>query len=264
MGTTLQLLADSLVAVAFAPRCAACAAVLAAPTSGTVCAACWQQVRALPPLPATVPSLSCWRAAGEYEGPLRGIIHAFKYDDRRSLGAPLGRLMREAGRDLLAGADCAVPVPLHPWRRFRRGFNQSALLARPLNLPVIPALWRTRRTLPQSGLGKAARSRNVGSAFRISPLLSRGRRRQFIDGRVIVLVDDVMTTGATLEACAAVLIAAGALEVRAVTAAAVTTVLQMPGDGGVDVRGDQDPIAVGVDPQPPVRDLRLVALADPA
>jgi ComF family protein len=167
-------------------------------------------------------SLSCWQAAGEYAGPLREIIHAFKYDDRRSLGPPLGRLMSAAAQDLLAGADCAVPVPLHPWRHFRRGFNQSALLARPLNLPVIPALWRTRRTMPQSGLGRAGRRRNIGGAFRLSPLLSRRRLRQFIDGRVVVLVDDVMTTGATLEACAAVLLAAGAREVRAVTAAAVT------------------------------------------
>jgi ComF family protein len=129
--------------------------------------------------------------------------------------------MRDAGRDLIAGADCAVPVPLHPWRHFRRGFNQAALLARQLDLPVIPALWRTRRTMPQSGLGRATRSRNVGGAFRMSPLLSRRRRLRFIDGRIVVLVDDVMTTGATLEACAAVLIAAGARELRALTAAAV-------------------------------------------
>ena len=220
--TTLRLLADALVAVAFAPRCVGCAAVLAAPTAGPVCAACWRQVRALPPVRGAPAALACRRAAGDYEGPLRQIIHAFKYDGRRSLGPPLGRLMRDAGRDLIAGADCAVPVPLHPWRHFRRGFNQAALLARPLNLPVVAALWRTRRTLPQSGLGRTSRSRNVGGAFRISPLLSRRRRQQFIDGRVVVLVDDVMTTGATLEACAAVLLAAGAREVRAVTAAAVT------------------------------------------
>jgi len=158
-------------------------------------------------------------AAGEYDGPLREIIHAFKYEGRRSLAARLGRMMRCAGADLLADAQCAVPVPLHPWRRLRRGFNQAADLASAIELPVVHALWRSRATMPQTGLSAAARRRNVRNAFRLSPLLSRRTLRSALDGRIVVLVDDVRTTGATLDACARVLKETGAREVRALTAA---------------------------------------------
>jgi ComF family protein len=159
------------------------------------------------------------RAAGEYEGALREIIHAMKYDGRRLLARPLGAMMRAAGSDLLRDAACVVPVPLHPWRRMRRGFNQATDLARQLEGPVVHALWRTRATLPQTRLTGAARRRNVRRAFTLSPLLARSVRRRHLAGRVVVLVDDVRTTGATLDACAAVLKAAGAREVRALTVA---------------------------------------------
>jgi ComF family protein len=219
MRATLQLI-DSLLAVTVAPRCASCAGVLDEPRRGPVCSACWATVRALPGSAgdAATASISCCRAAGEYEGALRAIIHTFKYDDRRSLARPLGHLMRAAGCDLLDDAACVVPVPLHPWRHFRRGFNQAALLAAALERPVVRALWRTRWTRPQSGLGREMRERNVRRAFRMSPLLSRSRTHRFIAGRVVVLVDDVRTTGATLDACARVLLEAGAGEVRALTA----------------------------------------------
>jgi ComF family protein len=127
--------------------------------------------------------------------------------------------MREAGADVLAGAECVVPVPLHPWRRARRGFNQAAELARHLGPPVVHALWRCRATPPQTGLTAAARRRNVRRAFLLSPWVARGRAAHLVRGRVIVLVDDVRTTGATLEECARVLAAAGVGEVRALTAA---------------------------------------------
>jgi ComF family protein len=120
---------------------------------------------------------------------------------------------------VLTGAHCVVPVPLYPWRRLRRGFNQAADLARGLDLPVVHALWRIRSTAPQAGLTAAGRRRNVRGAFRLSPLLSARRRQDAIGGRVIVLVDDVMTTGATLGACAGALEAAGAREVRTLTLA---------------------------------------------
>ena len=158
------------------------------------------------------------RSAGEYDGALREIIHAFKYDPRRTLASPLGELLREAGGDLLNEASCAVPVPLHPWRRLHRGFNQAADLAAALPIPVLHALWRWRMTAPQTGLTARARRRNVRGAFRLSPLLSR-RVRSMIAGRIVVLVDDVRTTGATLDACAYVLKDAGAKEVRALTVA---------------------------------------------
>lgn len=127
--------------------------------------------------------------------------------------------MADAGADLLGDAVCAVPVPLHPWRRLRRGFNQAADLARELDLPVVHALWRTRATAIQAGLTSAQRRRNVRAAFRLSPLLTRGARERLVGDAAIVIVDDVRTTGATLDACARVLREAGARDVRTLTAA---------------------------------------------
>jgi ComF family protein len=160
-----------------------------------------------------------YAAAGEYEGTLRDIIHAFKYDGRRSLARPPAALMHDAGAELLGDADCVVPVPLHPWRRVRRGFNQAADLARHLQPPVAHALRRSRATMPQTGLDAAARRRNVRRAFTLSPLVSRSMRKRLLEDRIVVLVDDIRTTGATLGECARVLREAGAREVRAVTAA---------------------------------------------
>ena len=159
------------------------------------------------------------RSAGEYDGALREIIHAFKYDPRRTLASPLGELLREAGADLLDEASCAVPVPLHSWRRLHRGFNQAADLAAALPIPVVHALWRWRMTAPQTGLTARARRKNVRGAFWLSPLLTRRLMHSMIAGRIVVLVDDVRTTGATLDACAHVLKNAGAKEVRALTVA---------------------------------------------
>jgi ComF family protein len=230
--------ADALLAVAIAPACASCRRVLDTPTAGPVCAACWEGVTPVSPPVCAVcgDPLPSWRvvtrdegtcarcrrarpafdrafAPGEYEGTLRAIIHAFKYEGRRSLAGPLGTMMRDAAEDVLCGADLVVPVPLHPWRRLRRGFNQAAELARRLDVPVAHALWRRRATAPQSGLRPAQRRRNVRRAFMLSPLAPDLR------GRCVVLIDDVKTTGATLDACARVLKAAGAREVRALTAA---------------------------------------------
>jgi ComF family protein len=112
-----------------------------------------------------------------------------------------------------------VPVPLHPWRRVRRGFNQADALARELGIPVVHALWRRRATPAQTGLPAAARRRNVRGVFAVSPFRSHRWRLRQIAERTIVLVDDVRTTGATLNACAAVLLDAGAREVRALTVA---------------------------------------------
>jgi ComF family protein len=183
--------------------------------------------RVLDPPPAKCPAcrrrppsaVDTARSAGEYDGALRHIIHAFKYDARRSLASPLGELLREAGSDLLKDASCVVPVPLHPWRRLYRGFNQAADLAASLPIPVVPALWRRRMTAPQTGLPAGARRRNVGGAFCLSPLLRRRVRQTMIADRIVLLVDDVRTTGATLDACAHVLKDAGAKEVRALTVA---------------------------------------------
>jgi ComF family protein len=233
---------DALLAITLAPRCAACASALDEPSRGCVCADCWGAVRLLgrplcpscgDPLSASAgePSDRCalcrhragvvdgGRAAGEYEGALRRIVHAFKYDGHRSLAAPLGMLMRRAGAELLDDAHLVVPVPLHPWRRFTRGFNQAADLAAQLRVPMLHALRRTRATATQAGLTAAARRRNVRRAFQVSPLLLPRAREALLTDRVLVLVDDVRTTGATLDACARVLKDAGAREVRVLTAA---------------------------------------------
>jgi ComF family protein len=215
-----------LLAVLLAPACAACGETLERPMAGAVCGACWARVAWLPrPLCDVLPRapgrspVRAHQAAGLYDGALRSILHAFKYEGRRTLARPLGRMLREAGEGLLSGASCAVPVPLHPWRRIERGFNQSADLAGTLDMPVVHALWRSRRTLPQTGLSRARRRRNVRGAFAVSPLLRRRTLAHVIAGRTVVLIDDVRTTGATLDACARVLRRAGAAEVRALTVA---------------------------------------------
>jgi len=105
------------------------------------------------------------RAIGVYDGALRAVIHALKYEGRRSLARPLGQLMRQRGADMLEGAACVVPVPLHPSRRRQRGFNQAGDLARHLGVPVCTALRRVRATPTQTGLPAARRHRNVRDAF---------------------------------------------------------------------------------------------------
>jgi predicted amidophosphoribosyltransferase len=185
----------------------------------------------------TSPAIDAGRAAGIYTGTLRTIIHAFKYRGRRSLAAPLARSMRHHAGDLLTDIDWIVPVPLHPRRVRQRGFNQADDLARALKLPMLRALRRIRPTRPQSELPAARRHRNVRGAFALARrCMPRGsppravaifhrarvwpqRPAALLDGRCVVLVDDVSTTGATLNACAQVLKAAGAREVRALTAA---------------------------------------------
>lgn len=181
------------------------------------------------------------RRWGLYEGTLRAVVHALKYDRRRSVAAPLSALMAVAGSELLMDADAVVPVPLHPRREWARGFNQAELLATGLARPVRRLLTRVRATPPQVQLPAAQRHRNVREAFALNPreaarLSTRTTARSGVpavadtsagppalDGLVLVVVDDVATTGATLEACARVLLEAGAAEVRALTAARVVT-----------------------------------------
>jgi len=202
--SALRYAADALVAACLAPGCAACGRLLDAPLAGAVCDRCWSDARL---------------AAGRYEGALRNIVHAFKYEGRSSLAPRLGALLRERGAGVLAGADAVVPVPLFPTRRLRRGFIQASLLARHLDVPVVHAIWRVRATAAQAGLPAADRARNVRDAFRLSPWLRPRTRQRLLAGRTVVLVDDVMTTGATLDACAAVLERARAGEVRRLTIA---------------------------------------------
>lgn len=190
----------------FDPACVACHAPLTHRRFGPVCEGCWSAVRRPPPTEST-------RAAGLYDGALRAIIHAFKYKGHVSLARPLGALMREAAGDWLDDA-FVVPVPLHPWRSIRRGFNQADLLACELGRPVWRALRRRRLGRPQAGLGAVERRANVS----VDTYVMRRHRRDRVPS-CVVLVDDVMTTGATADACARVLLEAGVQHVRVLTAA---------------------------------------------
>ncbi|HXW06338.1 MAG TPA: ComF family protein [Vicinamibacterales bacterium] len=227
---------DALVAVLLAPGCAACGAPLEAPAASPVCGPCWAAIvpfagplcaRCGVPLPSwrvisvaesvcarcrRAPSVAAAAAIGAYEGALRAIVHALKYGGRRSLAPRLGALMRASGEAVLLGADAAVPVPLHRRRHRERGFNQAADLAACLGVPVLHALRRVRATPSQLGFRAAGRRANVRGAFALA-------RRAEVAGLRLVVVDDVCTTGATLEACVAVLRDAGASEIRVITAA---------------------------------------------
>ena len=228
-------LGDALSALLLAPCCACCREPLDHPTRGAVCAECWRSLPsrtdpvcqtcgdALPSSrqPAGIPQctrclrtprvISCGRSIGPYDGVLRDILQALKYDRHRSLAGPLGALMAAAGREVLVGADFVVPVPLHFFRQYARGFNQAAELASHLGVPVLHALRRTRPTGTQTDLPEAQRHANVRGAFAVRCRIPREA--------VLVLVDDVSTTGATLDACAHVLLEAGAISVRGLTAA---------------------------------------------
>jgi ComF family protein len=198
-----------------------------------VCTACWSDVQ---PVELQRGSDSLDYVTAEYRGPLRGIIHAFKYERRRSLAGPLARLMADAAHAVLRDAACVVPVPLHPWKRLTRGFNQAADLAAGLGPPLVHALWRPRWARPQVGLPAPQRRHNVHGAFAPSPLLRERQRARFITGHVVVLVDDVRTTGATLSECAHVLASMGAGEVRRLTLA------QAPaGDAARPTAGERPP-----------------------
>ena len=227
-----RALANSLLSSLFEPTCAACSQVLWHPLNGAVCERCWASIRcgtSLNEHPRGRHAVDWACAVDLYEGRLRDIIHALKYERRRSIAKPLGGLMRESGAAMLATADLAVPVPLHPRRERARGFNQADDLARQLGLPVAPLLRRVRYTASQIELPADARHQNVRDAFALARIPPSPRLRWAGPDpgsripAVIVLVDDVSTTGATLEACARVLKAAGVKEVRALTAARVVT-----------------------------------------
>lgn len=167
------------------------------------------------------PSYKLARAVGLYQGQLRQIVHQLKYRREQSLAVPMGQLLarvvqQEPAYDQL---DLIIPIPLHRSRQWQRGFNQARLLAREtgrhLALPVIEELIRVKATTPQTGLLREQRLTNVQGAFAVhDPRKVQGKR--------ILLVDDVLTTGATVEAAASKLLQAGALAVAVVTLATGT------------------------------------------
>jgi ComF family protein len=208
---------------------------------GPVCARCWNAIVPITPpccrtcgdpLPSwriisvtestcprcrrKPPLVTLARAVGPYQGSLRAIVHALKYGGRRSLARPLAVMLRASGEEVLAGADMVVPIPLHRSRQRQRGFNQAAEISRHLGVPVRHSLRRARRTPSQADLPAARRHANVRGAFALAPGAS-------VEGAIVVLVDDVSTTGATLNACAGVLLTAGTREVRALIVARAVT-----------------------------------------
>jgi ComF family protein len=170
-------------------------------------------------LPASIPApLLQLEWCAPYSGVVRRALHDLKYRGERRLAGPLGEAVARRWRRAGAGGDVLVPVPVSPERLDRRGYDQAVLVAsaagEDLGLPVARALERTRATVPQFELDRAARASNVTGAFLATPA-----SRPALAGRWAVLVDDVATTGATLAACAATLLAGGAVAVSAVTVA---------------------------------------------
>jgi ComF family protein len=199
------------------PQCARCGVPFPADTGeGALCAACL----------AEPPAYFAARAALVYDDASRPLVLGFKHGDRTHAAPAFARWMARAGAGLLAEAEIVVPVPLHRWRLLARRYNQSALLARELGRQAglaiaVDALARTRPTPSQGGLGRAARFENVRGAFAVRP-----RSRAAIEDRHVLLVDDVLTTGATVEACSKALIRAGA------GAVSVLTLARVNGPGG--------------------------------
>jgi ComF family protein len=209
-----------------------------------LCAACWQRISFITPplcdrlglpLPfgdggtplisaaaaADPPPYDRARAAAVFDQVVRELIHGFKYTDRHEARRLLGRWMTGAGAELLADADLIVPVPMTRWRLIRRQFNQAALLAREIahasGVTFDPfVLRKTRGTPTQVGSSARQRAENVAGAFAVP----EAARRRVAD-RAIVLVDDVITTGATVSACARALRAAGARRIDVLAAAMV-------------------------------------------
>lgn len=170
-------------------------------------------------LPSSLPSgLVQVEWCSSFTGPARAAIHALKYDGERRLVRPLGELMARRWRAAGIGGELLAAVPVHAQRRRERGFDQAELLAREvgrrLGLPFVPVLERAARTSAQHELGRTARAGNVGGAFMVSD-----RMRAHLAGRWVILVDDVVTTGATLNACATALLTAGAQAVSGLTLA---------------------------------------------
>jgi len=234
--------------VVLPPLCPACRAPVGEGLG--LCASCWSKLSLIEPpycarlgIPfsydpgagllsmeaiADPPSYDRARAAVRYDDIARALVHAFKYGDRLDLAPLMGRWMARAGGELLADADALVPVPLH-WRRlWARRFNQSAALAGAIsticNVPVLHGrLRRVRPTAQQVGLSKPERADNVQGAFKVP-----SARKAEVAGKRLVLVDDVLTSGATADTCARALLRAGAAHVDVLVFARVVAPVRTP------------------------------------
>jgi ComF family protein len=233
---------------ALPPLCPSCREPLA--DGAGLCATCWSKLSLIEPpycvrlgIPflydpgpgllsmeaiANPPAYDRARAAVRYDDIARLLVQSFNYGDRLDLAPIMGRWMARAGRELLADADALIPVPLH-WRRlWSRRFNQSAALAGAISalcdVPIAhEALKRVRATPQQVGRSKVERADNVQGAFRVS-----AQHKADIAGRRLVLIDDVLTSGATVDACARALLRAGAAHIDVLVFARVVAPARTP------------------------------------
>ncbi|MDO9391419.1 MAG: ComF family protein [bacterium] len=240
----LKSLLHSLLNFIFPPFCASCHQKILQPESGLICEACWDSLVKWRPdccqrcgaqLPAQpshempmlcpkcrIPDWACAdiRAIGPFKTPLADAIHLLKYSDRRSVVKKLSEYMEQSlsGADHYKSSDLILSVPLHPARKRERGYNQAQLLAQALgktwNKPCPEnIIARARHTQTQTKLNKQQRLENVKDIFSV-------KKPELVRGKTIILIDDVLTTGATIGSCAGKLLEAGASKVLALTAAA--------------------------------------------
>jgi len=235
----ISILGRRLLDVLIPPRCLNCGAITDTP--GALCPTCWEGVTFL-----SAPHCACCgtpfdldlgpdalcgacsakrprfqraRSVFRYDDASRALVLRFKHADRTGGAKTFARWMARAGSELLVEADVILPVPLHPLRLLKRRYNQAALLGHELaklsGKPCrVDLLIRTRNTKPQGHLGRSSRGRNLKGAFAV-------RKSAEITGKRVLLIDDVLTSGATLSECAKALLAAGAGAVDVLTLARV-------------------------------------------
>jgi ComF family protein len=241
-GALALSLAQATLDTLYPPTCLACRA--ATDRHGALCPRCWNTIRFIerpfcerlgtpfeqdlgqglisPQAMADPPAFGRARAVARFEdGPARTLVHRLKYSDRAELSRPIATWMARAGADILSDADLLTPVPLHALRLWRRQFNQAAGLAREISRQTgiacdLAALRRVKATRSQVGLSRAQRAENVQGAFRPAEDAT-------VRGLNVVLVDDVLTSGATANASARALLRAGAKRVDVLVFARVVT-----------------------------------------